>query len=124
MAPGGSLVAGGSSPLATSNIGAATKENNMENGNERGSRSYAANALKNQPQFWIDEINAARRAKGLAVVNMIGRSWEECTDAEKRNIEKAKIEKRLQSARDDARLVELERELKRLKAELAAGRES
>lgn len=85
----------------------------------RGTHSYAASALKNQPQFWIDEINSARRAKGLSPVNVRGRTGDELSDSEKRNIQHAQTEKRLQAARDDARLVELERELARLRASVA-----
>ena len=85
----------------------------------RGTSSYAAQALKGQAQFWIDEINKSRRQKNLSPINIRGRDWDQLDDSEKRNIQHAQTEKRLQAARDDARLAELERELARLKAELA-----
>ena len=91
----------------------------------RGTSSYAAQALKNQPQFFIDSVNQARLKKGLSVVNVRGRDWDECTPEERANIKAAQTADRIHKAKEDRRLAELEAELRRLKAELAAaGRES
>lgn len=85
----------------------------------RGTSSYAAQALKGQPQYFIDSVNAARRQKGLPSVGVTGKAWEQCTEAEKRNIKAAQTADRLEEARQEARLFELQQELARLKAVVA-----
>ena len=84
----------------------------------RGSGSYLVNALRNESAYWVTEINKERRRRGLPAVPVTGKSWDELSDVEKRNVREAQTQDRLQAARDDARLFELEQELARLKAEL------
>ena len=86
----------------------------------RGTHSYAATALKGQSQFWIDQVNLARRRKGLSAVGITGRGWNELSDAEKRNIKNAQTQDRLEDARQEARLFELQQKLAALKAELGS----
>ncbi len=86
----------------------------------RGTRSYAADALKNQPAYWVQQVNLARRKKGLPAVGVSGRPWEQCTVEERANIKAAQTADRLEDARQEARLFELQQELKRLKAEVAS----
>ena len=81
----------------------------------RGTTSYAANALKGQSTYWVEQVNLARRKKGLPAVGITGRSWEQLTEAEQRNVREAQAQDRLQAAKDDARLLELQKELARLK---------
>ena len=85
----------------------------------RGTSSYAAAALKGQATYWVEQVNLARRKKGLSAVGVTGRSWDQLSDVEKRNVRAAQTQDRLQAARDDARLFELQQELARLKSELA-----
>ena len=85
----------------------------------RGTSSYAANALKGQANYWVEQVNLARRKKGLSAVGITGRSWEQLSDSEKRNIQNAQTQDRLEDARQEARLFELQQELARLKAVVA-----
>jgi hypothetical protein len=85
----------------------------------RGTSSYAAKALKGQGNYWIEQVNLARRQRGLSAVGVTGRSWEQLSEVEKRNIQSAQTQDRLQAARDDQKLLELQAELVRLKAAVA-----
>ena len=90
-----------------------------ERADVRGTSSYAATALKGQPAYWVEQVNLARRKKGLSAVGISGKPWEQLTETEKRNVKDAQLQDRLQDARDEARLFELQQELKRLKSEIA-----
>ena len=84
----------------------------------RGTTSYAANALKGQAAYWVEQVNLARRKKGLPAVGISGKPWEQLSEAEKRSVRDAQMQDRLQASRDDAELLRLQAELKRLKKEI------
>ena len=88
----------------------------------RGTGSYLINALKNQPSYFVQSINLERRRRGLPEIPVSGKPWEQLTAAEKRNVQHGVTQDRLEDARQEARLLELQQELARLKA--VVGRES
>ena len=84
----------------------------------RGTNSYLAAALKNQSSYWVTEINKERRRRGLSAIPVTGKSWDQLDDTERRNVREARVQDRLQASRDDAELLRLQAELKRLKKEI------
>lgn len=93
----------------------------MNNRNEaiRGTGSHMVNALKNESSYWVTQINLERRRRSLPAIPVSGKSWDELTEVQKRNVKAAQTQDRLEEARQEARLFELQEELKRLKKQVA-----
>jgi hypothetical protein len=84
----------------------------------RGTGSYLVAALKNQSSYWVTEINQERLRRGLTPIPVSGKSWDQLNETEKRNVKAAQVQDRLQDAREEARLLELQQKLARLKSEI------
>lgn len=92
----------------------------LNNRSVRGTGSYLVAALKNVSSFWVTEINQERQRRGLPAVPVTGKAWDQLDESERRNVKEAQLQNRLHAAKEDARLLELQAELSRLKSELAA----
>ena len=92
----------------------------MDNRSEaiRGTGSHMVNALKNESTYWVTEINLERRRRGLPAIPVSGKGWDELSEVQKRNVKAAQTQDRLEDARQEARLFELQQKLAALKAQV------